>query len=71
MAEIDGVNRFRNPKKLAAYAGLVPSTYSSGGKTYQGCPDNSLVSFYRKLYSGGDWEAFEPDTRMCDKKAIA
>ncbi len=33
-AEIDDINRFRNPK--AAYAGLVPSTYSSGGKTYHG-----------------------------------
>ncbi|CCM79614.1 transposase (fragment) [Rhizobium mesoamericanum STM3625] len=32
-AEIDDVSRFRNPKKLAAYAGLVPSTYSSGGKS--------------------------------------
>ncbi|KAB2666928.1 IS110 family transposase [Brucella tritici] len=35
-AEIDDIGRFRNPKKLAAYAGLVPSTYSSGGKTYHG-----------------------------------
>jgi transposase len=35
-AEIDDIDRFRNPKKLAAYAGLVPSTYSSGGKTYHG-----------------------------------
>lgn len=35
-AEIDDIARFRNPKKLAAYAGLVPSTYSSGGKTYHG-----------------------------------
>ncbi|MCY1556419.1 Transposase IS116/IS110/IS902 family protein [compost metagenome] len=35
-AEIDDISRFRNPKKLAAYAGLVPSTYSSGGKTFHG-----------------------------------
>jgi len=35
-AEIDDIGRFRNAKKLAAYAGLVPSTYSSGGKTYHG-----------------------------------
>lgn len=35
-AEIDDIGRFRTPKKLAAYAGLVPSTYSSGGKTYHG-----------------------------------
>ncbi|TDW34205.1 transposase IS116/IS110/IS902 family protein [Rhizobium azibense] len=35
-AEINDLSRFRNPKKLAAYAGLVPSTYSSGGKTFDG-----------------------------------
>lgn len=35
-AEIDDIARFRNAKKLAAYAGLVPSTYSSGGKTFHG-----------------------------------
>lgn len=35
-AEIDDINRFKSAKKLAAYAGLVPSTYSSGGKTFNG-----------------------------------
>lgn len=35
-AEIDDICRFRAPKKLACYAGLVPSTYSSGGKTFNG-----------------------------------
>jgi transposase len=35
-AEIDDISRFRHSKKLAAYAGLVPSTYSSGGKTFHG-----------------------------------
>jgi transposase len=35
-AEIDNVSRFRNAKKLAAYAGLVPSTYASGGKVQHG-----------------------------------
>lgn len=34
--EIDDVARFSNEKKLAAYAGLVPSTYSSGGRTLHG-----------------------------------
>lgn len=35
-AEIDDVTRFRSAKKLAAYAGLVPSTYASGGKCWNG-----------------------------------
>ena len=34
--EIDKIERFTTSNKLCAYAGLVPSTYSSGGKTYHG-----------------------------------
>jgi transposase len=34
--EIDGISRFKSPAKLCSYAGLVPSTHSSGGKTYHG-----------------------------------
>lgn len=34
--EIDDIGRFRSDAKLASYAGLVPSTYSSGGRTFQG-----------------------------------
>jgi len=36
VSEIDDINRFRSPAKLHAYAGLVPSTHSSGGRTYHG-----------------------------------
>jgi len=32
--EIDKIERFPTSDKLCAYAGLVPSTYSSGGKTH-------------------------------------
>jgi transposase len=34
--EIDGINCFSSPSRLCSYAGLVPSTHSSGGKTYHG-----------------------------------
>ena len=34
--EIDDPSRFANPGKLASYCGLVPSLYSSGGKSWQG-----------------------------------
>jgi transposase len=34
--EIDDVSRFRDDKKLCAYAGLVPSTHASGGKVFHG-----------------------------------
>jgi len=35
-AEIDGVARFSRADKLCAYASLVPTTHSSGGKTAHG-----------------------------------
>jgi len=34
--EIDDLRRFARPQKLCAYAGLVPSTYASGGYTHHG-----------------------------------
>jgi len=34
--EIDTIERFHAPSKLSSCAGLVPSTHSSGGKTYHG-----------------------------------
>lgn len=34
--EIGDIERFASARKLCSYAGLVPSTYSSGGKTYHG-----------------------------------
>ncbi len=34
--EIDKIERFASPAKLAAYCGLVPSTYASGGKVFHG-----------------------------------
>ena len=36
VTEIDGIHRFGSPAKLTAYAGLAPSTYSSGGHTRNG-----------------------------------
>lgn len=35
-AEIDGIERFPSADKLCCYAGLVPTTHSSGGKTNHG-----------------------------------
>jgi transposase len=34
--EIDNISRFVSSSKLCSYAGLVPSTYSSGNRTFQG-----------------------------------
>jgi transposase len=34
--EIDSIDCSVSPSRLCSYAGLVPSTHSSGGKTYHG-----------------------------------
>lgn len=34
--EIDDIDRFISARKLCSYAGIVPATHSSGGKTYHG-----------------------------------
>ena len=34
--EIGTIDRFKSPSRLCSYAGVVPSTYSSGGKTRHG-----------------------------------
>lgn len=36
VSEIGDIHRFPSSKKLCGYAGIVPSTYSSGGKTAHG-----------------------------------
>jgi transposase len=36
VSEIDNISRFPSAQKLCGYAGLCPSTSSSGGKTFQG-----------------------------------
>jgi len=34
--EVGDITRFRSPDKFASYTGLIPSTYSSGEKTFRG-----------------------------------
>lgn len=34
--EIDGIERFSSPQRLASYTGLIPSTYASGGAVRHG-----------------------------------
>ena len=34
VSEVDGIECFPSAQKLCGYAGLCPSTHSSGGKTY-------------------------------------
>lgn len=55
-AEIGDINRFRNEKKFAAYIGLVPSTYSSGGSTTHG----KIIKSGNKILRWAFVEAVKP-----------
>ena len=67
LAEIGRIDRFASSHQLAAYAGLVPSTRSSGDKTSHGTVDGSgspwlkwiLIEIVQtlKLAPGADWDA--------------
>jgi len=47
--EIDRIERFPTSNKLCSYAGLVPSTYSSGGKTHSGGAIGITLSDYIEI----------------------
>jgi len=51
--EIDHIERFSLPSKLASYAGLVPSTYASGGRIFHG----KLIPMTNKWLRGALVEA--------------
>jgi len=58
--EIADVTRFRRVEELHAYAGLIPSTYSSGGRTYHGHITKQGNAWLR-------WAAVEAVTGACQK----
>jgi transposase len=55
--EIDDVKRFSNPGKLCAYAGLVPSTYASGGKVRHGRLISSCNRWLKWAFVEAAWIA--------------
>lgn len=62
--EIDDITRFRNPDKLAAYAGLIPSTYSSGGKTFHGRITKQGNKYLRWAFVEAVWPAIRADLSL-------
>lgn len=55
--EIDDPKRFANPGKLASYCGLVPSLYSSGGKSWQGRIGKEGNHWLKWAFIEGAWAA--------------
>lgn len=59
--EIDGIQRFLSPEKLCGYAGLAPTTDSSGGKTYHGRLMMQCNKWLRWAYVEAAWVAIGCD----------
>jgi len=57
LSEIDSIKRFPTAQKLCGYAGLCPSTSSSGGKTHQGRLMSRCNKWLRWAFVEAAWVA--------------
>jgi transposase len=62
VSEIDDIARFATPAKLHAYAGLVPSTYASGGKVLHGRIIKAGNKYIRWAMVEAVWSAMRKDS---------
>lgn len=62
--EIDDINRFRDDKKLHAYAGLVPSTYASGNRVMHGHITKQGNKWIRWAMVEAVWPAIRKDGEL-------
>lgn len=64
ISEIDEIERFSSPAKLHAYAGLIPSTYASGGRTYHGRIIKASNKYLRWAMVEAVWPAIRADAGL-------
>jgi len=64
LAEIDDITRFRHKNKLASYAGLIPSLFSSGGKSHTGRITKQGNKYLRWALIEAVWPAIRKDLRL-------
>jgi len=55
VAEIGDMNRFKNPKELMAYLGLVPSEHSSGNQVHRGAITRTGNGHVRQVLIEAAW----------------
>ncbi|MFB5192718.1 IS110 family transposase [Alicyclobacillus fastidiosus] len=69
VAEVGEFKRFRNPKQLMAYAGLVPREYSSGSSRWQGGITKTGNSHLRRVLGEAAWcYRYKPAVKRAIKK---
>ena len=64
VAEIDDIHRFSSAAKLHAYAGVIPSTQASGGKTYHGRIIKHSNKYLRWAMIEAAWPAIRKDETL-------
>lgn len=64
VCEVDDVRRFATDKKLHAYSGLVPSTHSSGGRTFHGHIIRGGNKYLRWAMVEAVWPAIQKDVQL-------
>jgi transposase len=62
--EVDDIRRFANEKKFCSYMGLVPSTYSSGGRTFHGRLTRQGNKYLRWAFIEAVWPAISGDAEL-------
>lgn len=59
--EIDDIHRFKSSGKLASYVGLIPSTFSSGNRTFHGRITRQGNKYLRWAFVEAVWPAIRKD----------
>ncbi len=62
--EVDDIGRFASEKKFFSYIGIVPSTYSSGGRTFHGRLTKQGNKYLRWALVKAIWPAVRSDPEL-------
>ncbi|MCL0041360.1 IS110 family transposase [Dehalococcoidia bacterium] len=62
--EVDDISRFANEKKFFSYMGIIPSTFSSGGKTFHGKLTKQGNKYLRWAMIEAIWPAIQKDADL-------
>lgn len=62
--EVDEIRRFRNEKKFYSYIGIIPSTFSSGGRTFHGRITKQGNKWLRWAMVEAVWPAVRKDGNL-------
>ncbi len=64
--EVDDISRFANEKKFFSYIGIIPSTFSSGGRTFHGRITKQGNRYLRWAFIEAVWPAIRTDPGLRD-----